>query len=52
MISNNEIFDLAIIGAGPAGSTFARILAKLKPELKIALSTVRTMYRVNPAAVF
>lgn len=37
MISNNEIFDLAIIGAGPAGSTFARILAKLKPEWKIAL---------------
>ncbi len=37
MISHNEIFDLAIIGAGPAGSTFARILANAKPALKIVL---------------
>ncbi len=31
------IYDIGIIGAGPAGSTFARILAEIRPDLKIIL---------------
>lgn len=31
------LYDVAIIGAGPAGSVFARELAQRKPELKILL---------------
>ena len=30
-------YDAAIIGAGPAGATFARRLAQQSPELKILL---------------
>lgn len=30
-------FDIAVIGGGPAGATFARELAKSRPELKIVL---------------
>ncbi len=33
----NEIYDIVIIGAGPAGSTFARLLAKRNSSLKILL---------------
>ena len=30
-------YDVAVIGAGPAGSVFVKELTKLRPELKIAL---------------
>ena len=32
-VSENEIFDIAIVGLGPAGATFARLLA---PRFKVA----------------
>lgn len=37
MIMMNELYDLAIIGAGPAGSTLARELAKVRPDIKSIL---------------
>ncbi|MBQ3016457.1 MAG: FAD-binding protein [Clostridia bacterium] len=34
---NNNVYDIAVIGAGPAGSVFVFELAKARPELKILL---------------
>ena len=36
-IVNDNIYDVAVIGAGPAGSVFVKELAELKLDLKIAL---------------
>ena len=36
MLSNN-IYDVAIVGAGPAGAIFAKEIALARPDLKIAL---------------
>ena len=33
----NTHYDIAVIGGGPAGATFARELAKAKPDIKIVL---------------
>ncbi len=33
----NDIYDVAIVGAGPAGAFFARELSKTRPELRILL---------------
>ena len=41
----SEIFDIAVIGAGPAGSTFARFLALSKPEARIAIIDGQTRER-------
>lgn len=40
-----EVFDIAIVGAGPAGSTFARMLALERKELRIALIDGQTPER-------
>ena len=37
MSMKTECFDVAIVGAGPAGSTFARMLARSNPDVKITL---------------
>lgn len=34
---NSIIYDIAIVGAGPAGAVFARELGQVRPELKILL---------------
>lgn len=36
-VINQKTYDIAIIGAGPAGSTFARLISEAKPNLSIAL---------------
>ena len=40
-----EVFDVAVVGAGPAGSTFARFLALSKPEARIAIIDGQTRER-------
>ena len=37
MIVMNKHYDVAVIGGGPAGATFARELAKSQPNIKIVL---------------
>lgn len=35
--TNNNIYDIAVVGAGPAGAVFAKELAQSRPDLKIIL---------------
>ncbi len=44
----NDIYDVLIIGAGPAGSVFARELATLRSDFKIALIDGQTEKRKKP----
>ena len=44
-------YDAAIIGAGPAGATFARRLAQQSPELKILLLDAQHFDLVLPKSV-
>lgn len=37
MQQNKTVYDIAVIGAGPAGAVFAKEAAKSRPELKILL---------------
>ena len=34
---DNSVYDIAIVGAGPAGTVFAKELAQLRPNLKIII---------------
>ena len=34
---NNSIYDIAVVGAGPAGTVFVKELAQARPDLKILL---------------
>ena len=34
---NKSIYDIAVVGAGPAGAVFVKEIAEARPELKIAL---------------
>jgi flavin-dependent dehydrogenase len=40
-----EPFEVAVVGAGPAGATFARFLALSKPDVRIALIDGQTRER-------
>lgn len=39
----NDLFDLIIVGAGPAGSTLARLLARDRPGLRVLLLEKRAL---------
>ena len=42
------IYDIAIIGAGPAGSVFAKEIAELRPDLKITLIDAQSPDSAKP----
>ena len=37
---NKFIYDIAVVGAGPAGSIFVKEIAQARPDLKILLAAV------------
>lgn len=45
---HSKIYDVVIVGAGPAGSFFARELAMNKPEFKIALINGQSKENTKP----
>ncbi len=44
----DKIYDIAIVGAGPAGSIFARELSRTRPELSIAIIDGQTEKNKKP----
>ena len=46
--TNNNIYDIAVVGAGPAGTVFLRELASERTELKIALIDGQTRNLTKP----
>ena len=46
-ISNN-VYDIAVVGAGPAGSVFVRELAQARPDLKVILIDGQTQGSAKP----
>ena len=42
------VYDVAVIGAGPAGAVFVRELAKARPDLKIALIDGQLQSKAKP----
>ncbi len=44
----SEIYDVAVVGAGPAGAFFARELARLRKDVRIALIDGQTEARKKP----
>lgn len=42
------IYDIAVVGAGPAGSIFAKEIAQLRPELKIILIDAQSSDSAKP----
>ena len=46
--NNRTTYDIAVIGAGPAGTMFAKEIAKLRPNLKIALIDGQTADSAKP----
>ncbi len=44
----SRVYDIAVVGAGPAGSVFARELARLCPELSVILIDGQTEERKKP----
>ncbi len=43
-----ELYDVAVVGAGPAGSVFARELSRLRPELSVILVDGQTEENKKP----
>lgn len=46
--NKKTVYDIAIIGAGPAGSVFAKEIANLRPELKIILIDGQSSEKSKP----
>ena len=46
--NKKTVYDIAIIGAGPAGSVFAKEIANLRPELKIILIDGQSAKKSKP----
>jgi len=49
---NKSIYDIAVVGAGPAGAVFVKELAEARPDLKIALIDGQSRIPPSRAAVF
>ena len=45
---NRKVYDVAVVGAGPAGAIFVKELAKARPDLKILLINGQTETSAKP----
>ena len=45
---NTEVYDIAVIGAGPAGAVFVREIAQARPDLKVTIVDGQTQSLAKP----
>ena len=48
MQSNKAVYDIAVVGAGPAGTVFVREMARTRPNLKILLIDGQAPHSAKP----
>ena len=47
-MENKTVYDIAVVGAGPAGAVFVKEIAQARPELKIVLIDGQSQNTAKP----